>query len=121
MRCGATGGSTSSRSSVRAGASGIASTIGSGWLAVANLPSSALTQATQATGGPKSSGSGLNGDTGEVLNALVKSATPVSGSWGSGRLIKTSLISVLITNNGRVLVGAVTPQVLYSAAAQVAK
>ena len=97
------------------------STIGSGWLAVANLPSSALTQATQATGGPKSSGSGLNGDTGEVLGALVKSATRVSGSWGSGRLIKTSLISLLITDQGRVLVGAVTPQVLYSAAAQVAK
>ena len=97
---------------------GDGTTIGSGWLAVANLPSSALTQATR---GPKSSGSGLNGDTGEVLGALVKSATRVSGSWGSGRLIKTSLISLLITDQGRVLVGAVTPQVLYSAAAQVAK
>jgi outer membrane lipoprotein-sorting protein len=102
-------------------ATGDGTTIGSGWLAVANLPSSALTQATQATGGPKSSGSGLNGDTGEVLGALVKSATRVSGSWGSGRLIKSSLISLLITDQGRVLVGAVTPQVLYSAAAQVAK
>jgi outer membrane lipoprotein-sorting protein len=97
------------------------STIGSGWLAVANLPSSALTEATGAVGQRPSSGSGLSGDTGAVVNALVKSATPVSGSWGSGRLIKTSLISVLITDNGRVLVGAVTPQVLYSAAAQVTK
>src|ERR1700753_2411021 len=44
-------------------ATGDGSVIGRGWLAVANLPSSALTQATQATGGPKSSGSGLNGDT----------------------------------------------------------
>jgi outer membrane lipoprotein-sorting protein len=95
--------------------------IGSGWLAVANLPGSALTDTTQAMGQRPSSGSGLSGDTGAVVNALVKSATPVSGSWGSGRLIKTSLISVLITDNGRVLVGAVTPQVLYSAAAQVAK
>jgi len=101
--------------------SGDASTIGSGWLAVANLPGSALTDTTKAIGQRPSSGSGLSGDTGAVVNALIKSATPVSGSWGSGRLIKTSLISVLITNNGRVLVGAVTPQVLYSAAAQVAK
>ena len=67
------------------------------------------------------SGSGLSGDSGEVIRALLKSATPVSGSWGSGRLVRTSLISMLITNNGRVLVGAVTPQVLYSAAAQAAK
>ena len=95
--------------------------IGSGWLAVANLPGSALTDTTKAIGQCPSSGSGLNGDTGAVVNALIKSATRVSGSWGSGRLIKTSLISVLITDNGRVLVGAVTPQVLYSAAAQVAK
>jgi len=95
--------------------------IGSGWLAVANLPSSALTEATGSVGQRPSSGAGLSGDTGAVVNALVKSATPVSGSWGSGRLIKTSLISVLITDNGRVLVGAVTPQVLYSAAAQVTK
>jgi outer membrane lipoprotein-sorting protein len=102
-------------------AAGDASTIGSGWLAVANLPGSALTDTTKAIGQRPSSGSGLSGDTGAVVNALIKSATPVSGSWGSGRLIKTSLISVLITNNGRVLVGAVTPQVLYSAAAQVAK
>ena len=101
--------------------SGDVSTVGSGWLAVANLPSSALTEATGAMSQRPSSGSGLSGDTGAVVNALIKSATRVSGSWGSGRLIKTSLISVLITDNGRVLVGAVTPQVLYSAAAQVTK
>jgi outer membrane lipoprotein-sorting protein len=101
--------------------SGDGSVIGSGWLAVANLPGSALTEATGAVGQRPSSGSGLSGDSGAVINALVKSATKVSGSWGSGRLIKTSLISVLITDQGRVLVGAVTPQVLYSAAAQVAK
>lgn len=103
------------------GQTGDTSTIGSGWLSVANLPGSALTGTTQALGQHPSSGSGLSGDTGAIVNALVKSATPVSGSWGSGRLIKTSLISVLITDNGRVLVGAVTPQVLYSAAAQAAK
>jgi outer membrane lipoprotein-sorting protein len=94
--------------------------IGSGWLAVADLPSSALSGATQATGQP-SSGSGLSGDSGQVIGALLKSGTRVSGSWGSGRLIRTSLVSMLIMDNGRVLAGAVTPQVLYSAAAQAAK
>ena len=90
--------------------------VGKGWLAVADLPSSVLSSVTasQATG---SAGSGLRGDTGPVVGALLKSATPVSGSWGHGRLLKTSLISMLMTSNGRVLVGAVTPQVLYAAAA----
>jgi outer membrane lipoprotein-sorting protein len=99
---------------------GDVSMIGQGWLSVADLPSSALTEATQSSGHP-SSGSGLSGDSDQVISALVKSGTPVSGSWGSGRLIKTSLVSLLITDNGRVLVGAVTPQVLYAAAAQAAK
>jgi len=95
-------------------------TIGTGWLAVADLPQSVLSsvRAGQATG---STGSGLSGDTGPIINALLRSATPVSGSWGSGRLLTTSLASMLITSDGRVLVGAVTPQVLYDAAAQAAK
>ncbi|MGA2825079.1 MAG: DUF2092 domain-containing protein [Streptosporangiaceae bacterium] len=92
-------------------------TVGQDWLTVADLPSSVLSSVTgnQATG---SAGSGLSGDTGPVIGALLKSATPVSGSWGSGRLLQTSLISMLMTSNGRVLVGAVTPEVLYQAAAQ---
>jgi outer membrane lipoprotein-sorting protein len=99
------------------GSLGSAYTVGKDWLAVADLPSSVLSPVT----GPSSagnSGSGLSGDTGPIISALLKSATPVSGSWGSGRLLKTSLLSILITNNGRVLVGAVTPEVLYQAAAQ---
>jgi hypothetical protein len=45
-------------------------------------------------------------------------AERVSGPWGSGRLIQTSLVSMLVTSNGRVLIGAVTPNVLYQAIAQ---
>jgi len=51
-----------------------------------------------------------------VLNALLKSGTRVSGSWGSGRLLQTSLVSVLITDGGRAYAGAVQPSVLYAAA-----
>ncbi len=102
-----------------AGASpaGSAYTVGEGWLTVADLPQSVLSSVTgnKATG---SAGSGLSGDTGPIISALLRSASPVSGSWGSGRLLKTSLISMLITNNGRVLVGPVTPSVLYAAAGQ---
>lgn len=54
-----------------------------------------------------------------ILRALLKAATPVHGAWGSGQLLRTSLVSVLITSKGTVLLGAVTPAVLYADAAQV--
>jgi outer membrane lipoprotein-sorting protein len=50
----------------------------------------------------------------EVLNALLGSAKPVHGSWGSGTLVTTSLVSMLMTN-GEVYIGAVQPSVLYAA------
>jgi outer membrane lipoprotein-sorting protein len=54
-----------------------------------------------------------------LLGALLRAATPVHGAWGSGRLLRTSLVTVLITSKGTVLAGAVTPSVLYADAAQV--
>jgi outer membrane lipoprotein-sorting protein len=51
------------------------------------------------------------------LGVLLRAATPVHGSWGSGRLLTTGLVSVLVTDNGKVLIGAVTPAVLYADAA----
>jgi outer membrane lipoprotein-sorting protein len=101
--------------------------IGTGWLSVAVLPASALSGLTgsgsaagalgqaarSASGGP---GGGGGPGAGAVLAALLKSATPVSGSWGSGKLLRTSLVSVLITSS-HVLAGAVDPSVLYRAAA----
>jgi outer membrane lipoprotein-sorting protein len=50
----------------------------------------------------------------EVLNAVLGSAKPVHGSWGSGTLVTTSLVSMLMTN-GEVYIGAVEPSVLYAA------
>jgi outer membrane lipoprotein-sorting protein len=40
----------------------------------------------------------------------------VSGDWGSGHLLQTRLFSVLITDDGRLIVGAVGPDQLYAAA-----
>jgi outer membrane lipoprotein-sorting protein len=48
------------------------------------------------------------------LQALLLAGTPVSGSWGSGRLLQTTLVSVLVTSKGQILVGAVSPSVLYA-------
>jgi outer membrane lipoprotein-sorting protein len=106
-------------SSAKGMASG-SSVIGQGWLAVADLPSSVLSSATASTPSSSSSSSPLGGDTSAVINALLKSGSRVSGTWGSGRLLRTSLVSMLITDNGRVFAGAVTPTVLYQAATQAA-
>ena len=91
-----------------------AGTIGSGWLTVLKLPSSALTPGAPA---PGSSGSGpASAEGAAVLHALLASATPVHGAWGSGQLLRTGLVSVLITDQGTAYVGAVEPSVLYAAA-----
>ena len=114
--------------------------IGNGWLAVADLPESALSSLTgtapsarsagpapgvfghsSASAGPAPGGSdmaGLGIGTDVIFTALLQSARHVSGSWGSGRLLRTPLVSMLVTRNGRVLIGAVTPDVLYRAATQ---
>jgi len=91
-------------------------TTGSGWLTVLELPSSTLTPEPSAQGSGSGGGSSP-GDSAAVLRALLASATPVHGAWGSGRLIQTSLVSVLMTDQGTTFAGAVQPSVLYAAAA----
>jgi outer membrane lipoprotein-sorting protein len=48
---------------------------------------------------------------------VLKAATAVSGSFGSGRLLQTSLVNVLVLDDGRVAVGAVTAGALEAAVA----
>jgi hypothetical protein len=43
---------------------------------------------------------------------LAGLGTPVSGSWGNGRLISTAVATAIVTDDGRVAVGAVPEQVL---------
>jgi outer membrane lipoprotein-sorting protein len=77
--------------------------VGRGWTAV-------LAARTGAA-----AGSGSAGDAG--LTGMLKQLPAAQGSWGSGRLLASRLFSVLITDDGRILVGAVTPQRLQKAAA----
>jgi hypothetical protein len=53
------------------------------------------------------------------FDALLKSATRVSGPFGSGRLVRTSLLSVILLDDGRLAAGAITPQALEAALATV--
>lgn len=49
------------------------------------------------------------------VQALFTSVPKVSGAWGSGRLVEGTLFSVVLTDDGRVAVGAVSPDQLYAA------
>jgi outer membrane lipoprotein-sorting protein len=53
---------------------------------------------------------------GAQIQGVIDSLPKVSGTWGSGHLLSASLFSVLVTDDGRVLAGAVTPETLYQAA-----
>ncbi|MFF5181225.1 outer membrane lipoprotein carrier protein LolA [Micromonospora sp. NPDC000316] len=86
-------------------------TEGSGWTTVlvahldeaAGKSSGATSAATPPAGAP---------DVSKLLGGLPA----VSGDWGSGRLFTSRLITVLLTDDGRVLAGAVTPERLYQVA-----
>jgi hypothetical protein len=47
---------------------------------------------------------------------LLANARTVSGSWGSGKILTTKMVSALITDDGRVFVGLVSPDTLQAAA-----
>jgi outer membrane lipoprotein-sorting protein len=105
---------------------------GKDWLTVVSFPQSDLSKAmgvnvggvsgsgsSQAPNGKQpdiysAKGGAVNVSAQEVLSALLGSAKSVHGSWGSGTLVTTSLVSMLMTN-GQVYIGAVEPSVLYAA------
>jgi outer membrane lipoprotein-sorting protein len=120
-------GEAKSKTGTAQGTSGFGS-YGKDWLTVVSFPQADLTQGFGTGSGSKSSPSpsasqsdiysannkGVSVSTQELLSALLGSAKPVSGSWGSGTLVSTSLVSMLMTG-GQVYIGAVQPSVLYAA------
>ncbi|MFE2213997.1 outer membrane lipoprotein carrier protein LolA [Streptomyces canus] len=78
--------------------------IGDGWDSIATFD-------TGGQGVP--SGSEVGGDVGGFLDSL---GDKVSGTFGEGTVFKTRLINALITDDGKVYVGAVTKDALVKAA-----
>jgi outer membrane lipoprotein-sorting protein len=134
--------SASAGSGPPGGPAGQPKVLGSGWTSVLATPANpAVAAAVQqllnaktaaALGGvhpqtktPASAGiGGLAAPIGPdlaVVHALLQASTPVKGSWGSGRLLRTTLLTVLITSKGQILAGAVTPSVLYADAATLSR
>jgi hypothetical protein len=89
----------------RAGAASAAkpTVVGAGWNQVAILQ---LTPGQRATL--------LGGD----AAALLRSLPTVSGSWGSGHVVSSTLFSAVLTDDGRVAVGAVPVSALTAALAR---
>jgi outer membrane lipoprotein-sorting protein len=100
--------------------------IGKGWTTVLGVR---LPEPGQATGGSGSSTSdkgrapgGTGSSTpdrgvGGVLSGLLGALPEVHGAFGTGHVITTTLFSVLVTDDGRLFIGAVAPQRLLQAAA----
>lgn len=99
---------------------------GTGWatVVVAKVPAQAVAGMLSgaARGDAKGSGQGESQKSGSgsasslagVLAALPK----VSGDWGSGRVLRGTLFSAVLSDDGRVAVGAVSPETLYAALAR---
>ncbi|PZF92213.1 LolA family protein [Micromonospora deserti] len=81
-------------------------TVGEGWATV-------VVARLDGAGAPSAgAGRAPTGDAATLLGSLPA----VSGDWGSGRLLTGKLFSVLLTDDGRLLAGAVTPERLYQVA-----
>ncbi|MEI8406138.1 MULTISPECIES: LolA family protein [unclassified Kribbella] len=50
------------------------------------------------------------------LGQLLANARTVEGSWGKGKILTSKMVNALITDDGRVLVGMVSPDTLVAAA-----
>ncbi|GEC04825.1 hypothetical protein SSP24_24800 [Streptomyces spinoverrucosus] len=83
--------------------------IGEGWTSVAVIDSGA-------EGMPSDAKRGDMGDAGAMGSFLGSLGDEVTGKFGSGTVFKTRLVNALITDDGKVYVGAVTKDALVKAA-----
>ena len=83
--------------------------VGTGWpaVAVSHLPAAST---PRAPGAGRTAGE-LSGQLQRVLSLLPKA----SGSWGTGRVLEGTLFTVVVTDDGRVAIGAVAPERVYAA------
>lgn len=84
-------------------------TIGTGWTTIVEVPSVSPPTAGEAGNQP---GGSQRSPADQTLTALTRALRPVAG----GRALQTALVSVLLTDDGRMLVGAVPTRLLVQAA-----
>ncbi len=89
--------------------------VGSGWsqVVIARLPADLASGAVPASAESSSASpmAGLD------AVALLASLPRISGEWGTGRVLSGTLVSAILTDDGRVAIGAVGPKTLSAALA----
>ncbi len=96
---------------------------GTGWasVVVAKIPPQLLLDALSgAARGEQGRDSGQGGsdrgrDGASGIAGALAALPKVSGDWGSGRVLRGTLFSAVLSDDGRVAVGAVPPETLYAA------
>ena len=102
-----------------AGSSGQEPTVvGEGWrtIVVADLPTEGLAdlaEAGQTSSGPR--GHSGSTDPAATALALLEALPTTSGDWGTGRVLTGTLFSAIVTDDGRIALGAVRPDALGAA------
>jgi outer membrane lipoprotein-sorting protein len=88
--------------------------VGTGWsqVVVATLPADQL---ASLAGGVQDTAQG-GGASADAL-ALLESLPRTTGAWGSGRILSGTLLSAILTDDGRIAIGAVAPETLGAALA----
>lgn len=89
--------------------------VGSGWsqVVIAQLPADMAAD----TLAPTEDSASASPMAGLDAAALLESLPRISGEWGTGRVLSGTLVSAILTDDGRVAIGAVTPEALGAALA----
>jgi outer membrane lipoprotein-sorting protein len=82
--------------------------VGKGWTTVVISKVPPTTASSSPTSRPGSGGT-------DQLEQILRQLPQVSGDWGTGRLLAGTAFSAVLTDDGRLAVGSVTPEVLYAA------
>jgi outer membrane lipoprotein-sorting protein len=106
----AAAGSTTNTTAPQTNSADMPKVIGKGWgsVVVVTMP------APNATAGTSGSTGATADKTVAQLMKYVGLLPKVKGIWGSGHLMKGAVFSALLTDDGRLVVGAVTPEGLYA-------
>ncbi len=79
---------------------------------------SSLSAVATQTGSPWAAVEQYKGTASSLGISVDNASVDVSGPWGTGQLLESPLVCVLVTNDGWIYAGSVDPEVLYDAATE---
>jgi outer membrane lipoprotein-sorting protein len=93
--------------------------VGEGWstVVISELPVDSLADLAEAGMRSSTDDGDRGGDPAATALALIEALPAESGEWGTGRVLRGTLFSAILTDDGRVAIGAVSPEALGAALA----